>query len=63
MQNDCEMRPKGCYFDMYGAEREMLDSLTCRNCPLPAMVCDYKSWPLLEDMAKRIKKLEVTSNP
>ncbi|HUV24281.1 MAG TPA: hypothetical protein VMW26_02505 [Methanomassiliicoccales archaeon] len=63
MQNDCEMRPKGCYFDMYGAEKEMLDSLTCHNCPLPAMVCDYKSWPLLEDMAKRIMRLEVNSNP
>jgi hypothetical protein len=41
----------------------MLDSLTCRNCPLPAMVCDFKSWPLLEDMAERIMKIEVSSDP
>jgi hypothetical protein len=55
-------RPKGCYFDVYGADEEMLRTLTCENCPLPAMVCDFRNNPIMNKLASSIKVVEVTSD-
>ena len=66
MSEESEKRPKGCYFDVYGADEEMLKTLTCQNCPLPAMICDFKGYAVLNDIAKRIKameELDVVSDP
>jgi len=58
-------RPKGCYFDVYGWDEEKLKNLTCKNCPLPAMVCDYKGWAVMEQIAERMKsdRISIVSKP
>ena len=58
-------RPKGCYFDIYGWDEEKLKTLTCENCPLPAMICGYKGLAVIEKVGKEISKskIVITSNP
>ena len=65
MTDERSERPKGCYFDAYGADEEMLRSLDCGNCPLPALVCDYKGWAALKAIAERVKRnqVHITSEP
>ncbi len=47
-----ERRPDGCHFDAYGADEEFLRTLTCENCPLVSMVCDYKGEVALTRLAR-----------
>jgi len=60
--NERNGRPKGCYFDVYGADEEMLHTLTCENCPLPAMVCDFRNDSIMSKLASSTKVVEVTSD-
>lgn len=60
MEQEDTQRPKGCYFDVYGWDEESLESLTCHNCPLPAMICDYKGWAVLQQIADRMRTTEFT---
>jgi hypothetical protein len=65
MIDETTNRPKGCYFDVYGWDEEKLETLTCKNCPLPAMVCDYKGLAVMEELAKKMttSKVVVVSDP
>jgi len=38
-------RPQGCPFDAYGADKMFLELLTCENCPVVPLLCEYKITP------------------
>ena len=55
-------RPKGCFFDVYGADEEMLRTLTCENCPLPAMVCDFRGYAVIDQIAAGLRSANIVSD-
>jgi len=60
------MRPEGCAFDAYGADEETLRNLTCDNCLISGMVCEYRGLATLSHLAKivdRTGQMSITSKP
>ena len=49
-------RPEGCYFDIYGAEEELLRTLTCDNCPLSPLNCQYKARTFFGDCVRVVSE-------
>ncbi|MCQ5375004.1 MAG: hypothetical protein NO474_00165 [Methanomassiliicoccales archaeon] len=59
-------RPFGCFFDVYGYSGTRIEELTCDNCPISPMVCDYKGQTTINNLAKIIsvqKNVKIISNP
>ncbi|MGD0057285.1 MAG: hypothetical protein ABSB83_05470 [Methanomassiliicoccales archaeon] len=60
------MRPDGCTFDAYGADEETLRNLTCDNCLVSGMVCEYRGLATLVHLAKivdRSGQMRIASKP
>jgi len=55
------IRPDGCPFDAYGAEEETLRNLTCENCLVSGMVCEYRGLVTLARLAKVVDQSEQMS--
>ena len=54
---DKAQRPDGCPFDAYGhRNKEFLESLTCGNCPLTSMNCEFKGYANLENLSEGLRK-------
>lgn len=60
--NDTAKRPEGCPFHAYGADPELLRTLTCGNCPLVPMLCECKAAVVLKRLAE-IFRIEIVSEP
>lgn len=57
-------RPDGCPFEAYGSSPEMLKNLTCENCIVSSMVCEYRGYAAVIDLAKKIspdKTMHITT--
>ncbi|MGB9884207.1 MAG: hypothetical protein ACPLM9_02590 [Methanomassiliicoccales archaeon] len=59
-------RPSGCFFDAYGYAKPGNEELTCENCPLSPMICDYKGYSAIERLARIISgqsEVKIISDP
>lgn len=59
-------RPYGCTFDAYGAAEDTLRNLTCENCLVSGMVCEYRGLATLLHLAKIVDQsgqLSIVSKP
>ncbi len=58
-------RPFGCPFDAYGADEDTLRELTCDDCIVSSMVCEYRGQAAFVQLARRAgwKTAEVASKP
>ncbi|MBC7108828.1 MAG: hypothetical protein H5T41_08625 [Methanomassiliicoccales archaeon] len=59
-------RPFGCFFDVYGYPGTMIEELTCDNCPISPMVCDYRGQTTINRLAEIISaqnNVKIISDP